>query len=260
MPARRSPSGPAEAGAAASRSHGIAVASTTTPSTRRPTTLLPSFACHVWTGEMLRDQLPVVAEEIGARREQRPAVPGRSRVTGVDLDADCVADEEHLVALADGEPVRDVGRRRGPGVRADRPRRDGGDGCDEQQTGEAGGGACHLGSPSRGGSAARCPRARLGGSDRAFVEASVRFHGSWTPTADFSSAAGPRPSSRRITRLGRGTTREAVPTAARRRPLRGSRPQHVAATAVRQRGRMRDLRGDELRVAADAGDLVRGPP
>lgn len=47
VPASRPPSGPADADAATSRSQGMAVGSTVTLLPSRPTTLLPSRACHV---------------------------------------------------------------------------------------------------------------------------------------------------------------------------------------------------------------------
>jgi hypothetical protein len=43
----RSPSGPALVASASMSNHGMAVASIVTPSTLRPRTELPSFACHV---------------------------------------------------------------------------------------------------------------------------------------------------------------------------------------------------------------------
>jgi len=79
----------------------MAVASTVTPSTRWPTTSLPSLACQVgppkWSAEP-------------------PAEATRCGVAGVDLNADGMTDQEHLVAVFHLDGARhDRSRRRGSG-------------------------------------------------------------------------------------------------------------------------------------------------
>jgi len=58
VPASRSPSRPLALAAAESRSHGMAVASTVMSVSRRPTTLLPSVACHVGPPKWVAMSLP----------------------------------------------------------------------------------------------------------------------------------------------------------------------------------------------------------
>src|SRR5206468_634808 len=80
------PSRPGVVEAADSRTHGMAVRSGVTLASAWPTTMLPSLACQV-----------------GPRHGGAPG----GAVARVDLDADCVANQEHLAAVEYLDRARD---------------------------------------------------------------------------------------------------------------------------------------------------------
>jgi hypothetical protein len=65
--------------------------------------------------EVRRDKPAAFVEQVGARSDEAPAVTARDRVAPVDLDADGVGDEEHLVRALHCDRRRDLGHGR-PGV------------------------------------------------------------------------------------------------------------------------------------------------